>query len=71
MKSFTKKCRGCLWPGSYSETGLEEERAPGKSASGLVWPVLERSSAVVDGARIPRGVSLQGLGGRRIQNDGT
>lgn len=40
MKSFTKKCRGCLWPRSNPQGRVEEERTQTEQKASLVRSVL-------------------------------
>jgi hypothetical protein len=47
MKSFTKKCRGCLWPGPRAEEGLEAVPADVVQAAGLLLEVLDAERGVV------------------------
>lgn len=47
MKSFQKKCRGCLWAGPCREEGLEAVPAVVLQAPDLVPEVLGRSGGMV------------------------
>ena len=47
MKSFQKKCRGCLWPGPRFEKGLEAVPALAVQAPDLVPEMLDRAGGVV------------------------
>jgi len=47
MKSFQKKCRGCLWPGPRLEKGLEAVPALVVQAPDLVPEMLDRAGGVV------------------------
>lgn len=48
MKSFSKKCRRCLWPGSDRKDGLEAKGpAPGLPAD-LLRPLLGGERAALE-----------------------
>lgn len=43
-----KRCRVCLWPGSHSETRLEEGAPESLHAAGLLPGLLEPEGGVVN-----------------------
>jgi hypothetical protein len=47
MKSFTKKCRGCLWAGPRAEEGLEAVSPNGVQAACVLLEVLARAGGMV------------------------